>query len=120
MTFDLFPTFAALSGLQTDGAKTLDGIDLSSLLFDGERLPERTLFWRMGSSKALRRGEWKLCIQGRRPPELYNLATDLGEQENLASAQPAILSNLQEALSDWEADVDGSVATKEKRSHERP
>ena len=120
LTFDLFPTFAALSGTHTNGAKLLDGINLSSLLFDGERLPERTLFWRMGSSKAVRRGAWKLCIRGRRPPELYNLATDLGEQENLAGAQPAILVSLQEALSDWEVDVDGSVATEERRSHEKP
>lgn len=98
---------------QIDEARTLDGINLSSLVFDGERLPERTLFWRMGSSKAVRRGAWKLCVRGRRPPELYNLATDLGEQENLAGAQPTILSDLQKALSDWEVDVDRSVATKE-------
>ena len=113
MTFDLFPTFAALAGAQTDAVKALDGVNLGALLFDGGKLPERTLFWRMGSSKAVRKGAWKLCLQREGTPELYNLSADLGEQKNLATARPAILSDLQKALSDWELDVDRSATTKE-------
>ncbi|MCP4511501.1 MAG: sulfatase-like hydrolase/transferase [Fuerstiella sp.] len=105
MTFDLFPTFAALAGTNTDSA-TLDGMDLREILFDGKSLPQRSLFWRMGSSKAARQDTWKLCVRGNRPPELYNLATDVGERNNLADSRPMVLSDLKNALVEWELDVE--------------
>ncbi|MDG1893439.1 MAG: sulfatase-like hydrolase/transferase [Fuerstiella sp.] len=105
MTFDLFPTLAALAGTNANAAM-LDGSDLSETLFDGANLPERSLFWRMGSSKAVRKGSWKLCVQAKRPPELYNLATDVGERKNLADRRPEVLSNLKTALAEWELDVE--------------
>jgi arylsulfatase A-like enzyme len=105
MTFDLFPTFAALAGTNTDSA-TLDGMDLREILFDGKSLPQRSLFWRMGSSKAARQDTWKLCVRGNRPPELYNLATDVGERNNLADSRPMVLSDLKNALAEWELDVE--------------
>ncbi len=42
---DLLPTFAKLAGVSIDRIST-DGVDLSPVLFHGEALPERTLFWR--------------------------------------------------------------------------
>jgi arylsulfatase A len=105
MTFDLFPTFAALAGSNADAAG-LDGIDLRETLFDGASLPQRSLFWRMGSSKAVRQGSWKLCVWGDRPPELYDLAADVGERNNLAGTRPGPLSNLKTALAEWELSVD--------------
>ena len=105
MTFDLFPTFAALARTKADSAM-LDGIDLSETLFDGANLPQRSLFWRMGSSKAVRKGSWKLCVRGDQPPELYDLATDVGERNNLAGSRPGVLSNLSNALAEWEHDVE--------------
>ncbi|MDG2126576.1 MAG: sulfatase-like hydrolase/transferase [Fuerstiella sp.] len=105
MTFDLFPTFAALAGTNTDSA-TLDGMDLREILFDGKSLPQRSLFWRMGSSKAARQDTWKLCVRGNRPPELYNLATDVGERNNLADSRPMVLSDLKNALAEWELNVE--------------
>ncbi|MCP4787683.1 MAG: sulfatase [Fuerstiella sp.] len=105
MTFDLFPTFVTLAGADNDSA-TLDGIDLGEILFGGAKAAERFLFWRMGSSKAVRKGSWKLCVRGDRPPELYDLATDVGERNNLADSRPGVLSNLSNALAEWELDVE--------------
>lgn len=109
MTFDLFPTFAALARTKA-GSATLDGIDLSDTLSGRAKLPERSLFWRMGSSKAVRNGSWKLCLQGTRPPELYDLAADISERNNLASARPEVLHQLKTALAEWEVDVERSTA----------
>ena len=108
MTFDLFPTFAALARTKA-GSATLDGIDLSDTLSGRAKLPERSLFWRMGSSRAVRNGSWKLCLQGTRPPELYDLAADISERNNLASARPEVLHQLKTALAAWEVDVDRGV-----------
>ncbi|MEO1980568.1 MAG: sulfatase [Fuerstiella sp.] len=105
MTFDLFPTFATLAGTNADAA-TLDGSDLSEMLFAGANLPKRSLFWRMGSSKAARKGSWKLCVHGNRPAQLYDLATDIGERNNLAGTRPGVLIELKNALAEWELNVD--------------
>lgn len=106
MTMDLFPTFAALAKTNT---KALDGIDLHPLLFDERKLPERPLFWRMGRDKAIRKGPWKLCIKGKKAPELFNLDDDIGEKKDLAKEHPELVSHLQQALSVWEKEVDQSA-----------
>ncbi|MFG0295577.1 MAG: sulfatase-like hydrolase/transferase, partial [Maioricimonas sp. JB045] len=85
MTFDLFPTILALAGLEQGET---DGIDLSALLLEGTPLPQRTLFWRIGESHAIRRGPWKLVRHGDRPAELFHLGNDIGEQHNLAGMFP--------------------------------
>jgi arylsulfatase A-like enzyme len=107
MSFDLSATIEKLARARSiigDDTEP-DGLDLSHLLFSDVKLPERTLFWRMGTKKAVRRGSWKVCIAGKNPPELFQLTTDLGESTNVASAHPEILNELLEDLSQWEEDV---------------
>lgn len=109
MTFDLFPTFAALAKASPRSADNLDGVDLRPVLLQGAAIPERTLFWRMGSNKAVRNKSWKLCVRGANPPELYKLDDDLGEKRNLAKARARIADALAKSLAAWEADVDKSA-----------
>ncbi len=52
---DLFPTLASFVGAATDKLK-LDGLDLTPLLLRSESLPERMLFWRKGTLRAVRSG----------------------------------------------------------------
>lgn len=104
---DLLPTFAHLAGIDAAGLK-LDGIDISSLLLEGKPLPERKLYWRMGEKRAVRAGPWKLCVSGGLP-ELFDLATDLGEQHNLAEKEPKRVQALLKAWESWEADVNRSA-----------
>jgi arylsulfatase B len=63
--------------------------------------PHETLYWRSGKRTALRMGDWKLLRNPKRkqPPtwELYNLAADLREMNNLAIANPQKLQQLQAA-----------------------
>jgi len=104
---DLLPTFATLADIQPDAYET-DGLDLGPLLFRGEALPQRTLFWRAHSDLAVRQGPWKL-IADRRSVELYNLEDDLGEQHNLAPERPQIVRRLRTAWAHWEQDVNRSA-----------
>ncbi|MDF1751224.1 MAG: sulfatase-like hydrolase/transferase [Verrucomicrobiales bacterium] len=106
MTFDLFPTLQKLAGCETTET---DGLDLSDLLFESTKLPDRTLFWRMKNDKAARHGPWKLVQRGKRPVELYHLTDDPGESKNLAAGNPEVVQKLTQALSDWEKDVDASA-----------
>ncbi len=113
MSFDLFPTFAALAGVMDKpaGPKS-DGVDLCPLLLRREPLAERTLFWRMGQKKAVRQGNWKLVVNSKQEPELYQLQNDLGEQNNRASEHSPIRSKLLNDLAHWEAEVERSAAVK--------
>jgi arylsulfatase A-like enzyme len=109
---DLLPTIAALAGVGKNQFKT-DGIDLEALLFDGQSLPDRTLFWRARSQAAVRSGHWKLYRNGKRT-ELYNLNDDLGEQRDLADKHPDLVKRLNASWTRWETDVNKSAEKHER------
>ncbi|MBM3810787.1 MAG: sulfatase [Acidimicrobiia bacterium] len=102
MTFDLSRTILSLAGVH---AENLDGADLGPLLFSGKPLPERTLFWRMRENKAVRRGPWKLVSLQGREPMLFDLASDIGENRDLATRRPEMVRELTGTLAAWEANV---------------
>ena len=100
---DFFPTLTALAGISAPPAT--DGLDLSDHLLSGADLPDRQLFWRAGTDRAVRDGKWKLCF-GKSAAELYNLETDLGEQDDQADDHPETVDRLRAAWHQWEDDVD--------------
>lgn len=104
---DLFPTLVALSGSSTDELK-VDGLDLSPLLLRGESIPERMLFWRARSQRAVRDGPWKLCVTGKKT-ELYDLENDPAEAHDLSAREPERVRQLSDAWAQWEADVNESA-----------
>ena len=104
MTMDLLPTLLALSGARKPAGSRIDGVDLSGVLLRGERLAERTIFWRDADQKAVRRGPWKLVVRGA-AAELFNLDDDIGERQNLAAVRPELVQELRGELVNWERDV---------------
>ncbi len=106
LSFDLFPTLLNLAGAPRPPN---DGADLAPLLFGGRPLADRTLFWRAGPRRAVRRGPWKLVLQGDEAPQLFQLAEDVGESRDLAAREPVRVADLRAALSRWEKDVDQSA-----------
>ena len=102
-TFDIYPSLAALAGIEASAH--LDGTDLSPALFLRQPLAPRTLFWRMRSSSAARRGPWKLVRHAGQQPELYDLSADLGETRNVGERFPAVLAEVAEELAAWSANV---------------
>jgi arylsulfatase A-like enzyme len=110
MSMDLFPTFAELANVQSDPSQPADGINLNGLLLNGSKLPERTLFWKMDDEFAVRKGKWKLLQAENKEPELYNLAEDLGETQDLASTHPEIKEELLQYYRDWKTKMSESAA----------
>ncbi len=104
ITMDLFPTILELAGLPLRPKQHLDGVSLADSLRNPEhKPPDRTLGWHYphnhGSghrpSSAIREGDWKLIHHiSTDEYELYNLASDISEQNNLASSQPEIVGRL--------------------------
>ncbi len=107
MNLDVLPTVVAAAGGRLDSSWSLDGVDLLPYL-TGANLarPHQTLYWRYGPQWAVRHGDMKLVVSkgGSGQPELYNLATDLGESKDLAAAQPAKVKELQSLWDKWSAE----------------
>lgn len=108
---DLFPTMASIAGAELPAGLKLDGVDLLPMLLNDAKLPERTLFWRYQKERAVRKGKWKLLIQGENV-KLFDLSEDLGEKKNLAGAEPRMAKALEDELAAWEKEVLAGVELK--------
>ncbi len=105
----------------------IDGESLVPLLNGTGTLKRDALFWhyplysnqggRPGG--AIRQGDWKLIewYEGD-SPELYNLASDPGEQQNLAARRPEEVARLRARLAEWRADV-GAQMPRENPAYRR-
>ncbi len=105
ISLDIFATVSALSNATLDDRKVYDGVNLIPYLTgENESPPHESLFWRIGSRAAIRVGDWKLLRNPGRGQgdqwELYNLADDIGETQDLADAMPEKRSEMIDA---WEA-----------------
>lgn len=101
---DWFPTFAGIIGAKLPENSVLDGQDLREVLESGEKQPRSApMVWEFsgyGGILAVRDGDWKLLVraykteQGPEAFELYNLAKDPEESQNLAPKLPKIAEKL--------------------------
>jgi len=104
ISLDIVPTVLAASGATPTAEDKLDGVNLLPFLKgEVEKAPHDRLFWRMGEQHAARVGDWKLVCRRGQPPELYNLAEDIGEKVDLAARNPGKLKELQAAYDEWNA-----------------
>ena len=97
---DWFPTIAHVVGYQPETELKWDGINQWPLLTaKAERPAERSIYIAMRSgARALRHRDWKLIVAAGGKAELYNLAADPYEKEDLATSEPAKLAQLRELL----------------------
>ena len=108
---DILPTLVDLCGLRTPRRAQFDGLSLAGLLRgEREHLPDRMLvvqFSRM-QAPAPQKGDaavlwqrWRL-VQDK---ELYDLATDFGQTNNLITQQPDIAAKMRAHYDAWWAKV---------------
>jgi arylsulfatase A-like enzyme len=119
---DLYPTLIEAAGVPPEPGQILDGRSRLDVLAGGPDAP-RTIYWHfpgyLGAGKdawrttpvgALREGPWKLLEyfeDGRL--ELYDLAADPGERENLAASRPEKAEELRGRLAAWRNAVDAPM-----------
>jgi arylsulfatase A-like enzyme len=103
---DFYPTILELAGIPLKPGEHNDGVSLVPLL-KGETISERPLIWHYPHygnqggepSSIIRLGEWKLIhYYEDGHEELYNLKTDLEEQNDIASENPEKVKDLNQKL----------------------
>jgi arylsulfatase A-like enzyme len=97
------PTFCALAGYQASSELKWDGVDIGPALRGSMPEETRTLYWTAPGfrSRAVRVGDWKLLVQGEgnaRKVELYDLAQDPKEANNLADQQRSKVDEMLQRL----------------------
>jgi arylsulfatase A-like enzyme len=101
---DWYPTLIKLAGGSLEQKLPFDGLDIWPVLTQGAKSPHDTvlLCGIQPEEVALRAGDWKLLVNATgKSVELYNLASDLGEQKNLAGENPEKVKELEGKLNIW-------------------
>ncbi|WP_116107790.1 arylsulfatase [Lewinella sp. IMCC34191] len=103
--WDVLPTLAEFTGAPPP--PDLDGISFLPLLRGGAQVKTHDyLYWEFherGGRLAIRQGDWKgvrynAKVEPDSPLELYDLATDLGETQNIADQHPEVVARLDSLL----------------------
>ncbi|WP_025763738.1 sulfatase [Dyadobacter tibetensis] len=118
---DFYPTLLEMAGLPLKPEQHQDGKSMVPLL-KGKKLDRGAVFWHyphygnQGGSpgSSVRLGDWKLIqwFEEGRGIELYNLKEDLGENNNLAQANPEKVRELQILLDNWRKETQARYPSK--------
>ncbi len=132
---DFYPTFAELAGAKLPTTQPVDGESLVPQLKDPEQALKRDAIffhfpaylqgysggegaeahrppWRATPCSVIRSGDWKLIEYFETGQvELFNLAKDVGEQDDLSGRHKDKADTLLKRLRDWRAATDAPVPT---------
>jgi arylsulfatase A-like enzyme len=102
---DFLPTFARLAGARVPADRKIDGVDIWPVLAGDPATPPRDqmLYFRGLTLEAVRSGPWKLHLAN---GELYDVAKDLGEANNVAAQQPDVVRRLRAIAAATKGDLD--------------
>ncbi len=106
MALDIVPTAISAAGGTIGADAKLDGVDLlPHLLGQSTAPPHASCFWRYGVSFAMRQGNFKLLGDGKKPPQLFDLAQDISEKNDLAEKQPDRAEQMMAKWRGWDREL---------------
>lgn len=99
--WDCLPTFAELAGAGAPAG--IDGISFAPILLgrDSQQKKHDHLYWefRTYHTQAVRKGPWKAVrFLRQNRTELYNLAKDIGEKQDVSRQHPGIVADLEKCM----------------------
>ncbi|MEL7118914.1 MAG: sulfatase [Bacteroidota bacterium] len=109
---DIMPTFTQLAGASIPNDRDYDGVDVTNILMgEGERSHDEILFSMNNEFRAFRKGDWKIKLPYPGNPVsswkkavaahdtlLFNLQTDVEEQNDLSQFNRKKLSEMTQAM----------------------
>lgn len=92
---DFIASFADLLGIELKEDQAIDSRNTLGALIGKKSAGNEYMIEEAGKSLALRRGHWKyIQHEGKKAAELFDLQTDIGEQQNIAKEHPAIAKEM--------------------------
>jgi arylsulfatase A-like enzyme len=104
---DWLPTIAHITGYRPSGDLQWDGFNQWTALTGGAVSGEpRAIYIATKNGHALHYGDWKLIVPAKGKPELFNLAVDPYEKNDLAATDLRRVAEMQEVISEQQAKDD--------------
>jgi arylsulfatase A-like enzyme len=109
-SIDYLPTVCEIAGVETPPDRPIDGVSITALLKQTGTIERDALFWHFPHYRydqetpysIVRAGDWKLLKRYEGPSfELFNLALDLSEKQDLSEQFPEKVQALDALLSRW-------------------
>jgi arylsulfatase A-like enzyme len=106
ISLDVFATALACAGAPMPTDQKYDSVNLLPFL-SGEKsgAPHDRLLWRSGPQLAMREGAAKLVRRANQADELYDLAQDIAETQELSGTQAEKVKRLGATLDDWDKEL---------------
>ncbi len=99
---DLLTACARIAGAALPGEVRLDGRDPLPVLTEGAPSPHESFYFEYRSHAALRQGDWKIVRERPEQPwQLFDLAGDLPESNDLAERYPGRVAELEAEIQRW-------------------
>jgi arylsulfatase A-like enzyme len=118
---DIFPTILRAAGGDPSQYE-IDGQDILPMVAAQAGSPhaDEDVFWEIGVQTAVRRGKWKLVLNGlliddlpqREPVHLSDLSVDMAERHNLAAEHPQLVAEMRAAVDTWRAGIEAQWEAK--------
>ena len=112
---DFYPSILAMIGVAARPEQHQDGVSFAPLLKGQNRLDREAIYWHFphysnhgmqSPGGAIRCGDYKLLEYfENNTVQLFNLREDLGEHNDLATAEPEVAARLKSMLHRWRAKV---------------
>ena len=121
MSSDILPTVCHVTGAALPANRTIDGRNIWPVLTAGAPSPHEFIAWSEGPQLAVRKGKWKLVLngivhdstpEGEKPLEgedavfLSDVEQDQGESRNLRRVHPNVTDELETLVHKWRKDVE--------------
>ena len=106
-TLEILPTLLQASQVKPPQDIILDGFDLLPVLRGEKPSARQTMFWQRRHDKGARVGDWK-WVDSNRGSGLFNLKTDIGEQQDLSATHPEKLKLLKQHFARWKKQMDAA------------
>lgn len=104
---DIFPTYAALAGIEPKTPQKIDGKNIFSIMKcePGVKSPNKYIYYAGNTQKIIgvRNHRFKYTT---RDSALYDMHIDISETKNVAADYPEVVQELQKALEAFQKDID--------------
>ena len=119
ISLDILPTAVAAARAKLPQDRKIDGVNLIPYLTGRKKTPpHESLFWRSRQNHAVRKGNWKL-VKMRKQTRLFDLASDIGENRDLAVERTDVLKEIEEAYNRWNSQMTAPLWIRQKKTKQK-